>query len=238
MNLTIPNLRPFTAYNITTLPFTIVGSGTPSPPLQLRTEQAAPSIAPSFQATAASSTSINVSWLEVGLPDANGLISQYSVIKADDSSVMCTTTELGCLITGLLPGTTRALQLVAATVSGPGPRSLPRTVRTLDATPSGLAMPQVSNVTGRAATLSWTSPTQPNGAIVKYEISAVTNQIESLIEVDGSTLEHRVTGLQPAAEYFFKLRAYTSLGPSDYSASAKATMLETGTIAVVCVQRS
>ena len=227
-NLTIDNLTPFTAYNVTSLPFTVVGSGTPSPPLQLLTDQAAPAAAPAFQTERVTSTRINVSWSEVALPDANGIITAYSVINADTNIVLCATTALTCTIASLAPGTTYQLQLAASTITGAGPRSALRAVRTLDAVPAGLSRPLIRNVTDRAATLSWASPTEPNGVILKHEISAITSQSERLIEVEGSALEYQISGLQPATEYAFKLRAYTSLGASEYTASVNATTLETG----------
>eukprot|EP00045_Choanoeca_perplexa_P020019 m.3560 g.3560 ORF g.3560 m.3560 type:complete len:1103 (+) comp6007_c0_seq1:66-3374(+) len=225
-NITLTDLMPYTIYNITALPFTVVGSGTTSPPLQLRTEQAAPALAPTLATIYASSTMINVSWIEVALPEANGIITGYLVVDATTNATVCNTTSLNCTVSTVVPGTTYELKLAASTSAGDGPMSASHTVRTLDAVPDGLTNPHVDHVSSQSVNLSWTVPTQPNGAIIKYEISAITDQIEQLVEVDGDVQHHRLAGLKPAANYSFKLRAYTSLGASNYTDAVLVTMLE------------
>eukprot|EP00730_Choanoeca_flexa_P019425 TRINITY_DN9488_c0_g1_i4.p1 TRINITY_DN9488_c0_g1~~TRINITY_DN9488_c0_g1_i4.p1 ORF type:complete len:1119 (+),score=179.25 TRINITY_DN9488_c0_g1_i4:27-3383(+) len=225
-NLTATDLRPYTTYSITTQPFTVMGSGPSSPVLTYQTQQDSPDVAPTVHTTNTTSTTIGFAWHAVDLPEANGIITAYTIISTNLSSIQCSVPELSCIIANLAPGTTYAFVAQAATAAGMGPASAPLVLRTLDAVPDGLQSPTVGAVGSTTVELSWAAPSQPNGDIVKYEVNATTGNTSVLFTIPGDELTSILTPLRPASEYHLALRAYTSLGASAYTSVVIVTTLE------------
>ena len=84
-------------------------------------------------------------------------------------------------------------------------------------------------------TVSWDSvpPVHQNGNVTKYEVEynqtkfpAVPRQIK--ITVDGVNMTEALDDLQEYVQYFVRVRAYTIVGPGDYTLPVQQTTQEDG----------
>ena len=66
--------------------------------------------------------------------------------------------------------------------------------------------------------ITWNVPTVPNGVIVIYEIcyrESMSN--DSYNKVNTTNTQYSIGGLLPNTNYAIAVRAYTSVGPGDWS---------------------
>ena len=77
--------------------------------------------------------------------------------------------------------------------------------------------------------ITWNIPTVPNGVIIIYEIHyRESNNIVTYNIVNTTNTQYNIGGLLPNTNYAISVRAYTSVGPGDWSdifASTKSGQL-------------
>ncbi|KAK7153113.1 hypothetical protein R3I93_011118 [Phoxinus phoxinus] len=182
----------------------------------VRTLEAEPQGLDAPSAHPASAYSLLLSWTQPNIP--NGVIFKYKVVYQKlpndptfNSTTVTALTVLGNIfqahVFGLEPYTTYNVRLEA--VNGAGQVSSPwTTVRTLEASPSGLANFSVEKREhGRALLLQWAEPASPNGVIKMYNIFNEDN-----LEFSGLARQFLFRRLEPYTVYTLVLEACTETG--------------------------
>jgi hypothetical protein len=119
-------------------------------------------------------------------------------------------------LTGLLPGTFYMFQIQAEGVDGSetddGPMNL---ATTLDNSPPYWTIPAyltADPITATSMTLTWT-PAQDNVGVTQYRLYKGIGEDQELVAtVDGTTLSHTFTCLQPSTAYTFQVQAGDGAG--------------------------
>ena len=66
--------------------------------------------------------------------------------------------------------------------------------------------------------ITWNIPTVPNGVIIIYEIHyRESNNVIIYNMVNTTSIQYSIGGLLPNSNYAISVRAYTSVGPGDWS---------------------
>ena len=77
---------------------------------------------------------------------------------------------------------------------------------------------QVINVGIDTISISWNIPTIPNGIITVYVIRYRESDNNGLYNITNTTnIQYSIEGLLPNTNYTIEVRAYTSIGPGDWS---------------------
>eukprot|EP00117_Sycon_ciliatum_P035400 scpid20119/ scgid0500/ Down syndrome cell adhesion molecule-like protein 1 homolog len=246
-NATIDNLHPGRSYYCVLAVTNEVGSST-SQTVNATVMEEAPDLAPAQPTvTVLSSTSVEVEW--TGIPPASlfGVLRGYTLSFAAScaqcpcSSYPCSQTgsvnvEAGVPLRRVLDGLRRfteySVTVAAYNNAGTGPISVAQTVTTSahesDAPEALMAMPEQNT---SAMSVTFREPIEPNGNIVRYELTYESLDTdfqirpETLVveDVDTTPIRTRVVGLRRLTAYRFTLRAVNSLGPG-LPAVATATM--------------
>ncbi|NXF86753.1 PTPRQ phosphatase, partial [Eubucco bourcierii] len=165
-------LKKYTAYTIEVSASTAVGEGLRSSPLQIQTEEDAPSSPPeSLSVKQLLGVTVKLSWKPPLEP--NGIILYYTVYiwdKMSNRSVNVTETSLQ--FTDLENNSEYSAYLTASTRFGDGNiKSDTITFRTPEGAPSDPPRDFVyRNLTSTSIMLFWTPPQKPNGNILYYSV--------------------------------------------------------------------
>jgi hypothetical protein len=238
-------LEDFQTYIIRVRAYTVVGPGPYSEPKTAEPQQNAPSGPPlNVTSQTVSSSSILVTWDEVPAVQRNGIITKYEVqynhtaYRSSDRSTQTEDTQDQkiemIVLVGLHEYTEYLIQVRAHTIVGHGPYSTQTVSITLQDRPK--APPEnlrVFPLNSTSLTVSWDSvpPVHQNGNITKYEVEynqtkypAVPRQTK--ITVDGVNMTVALDDLQEYVQYFVRVRAYTIVGPGEYTLPVQQTTLE------------
>nr|XP_009291422.1 usherin [Danio rerio] len=209
------SLHPFTEYEYRVAAVNSKGSASSSWS-SIRTLEAEPQGMNAPSAHPTSAYSLLLSWTQPNAP--NGVILVYKVVyqkpPSDPTFNSTTVTALTVLgnvfqayVFGLEPYTTYNIRVEA--VNGAGQVSSPwTTIRTLEASPSGLANFSVERREhGRALLLQWAEPASPNGVIKMYNIFNEDN-----LEFSGLARQFLFRRLEPYTVYTLILEACTEAG--------------------------
>ena len=214
-----------------------------------------PSAPTGFTATAASSSSIGLSWTAV-TPPTGCTISSYSVYGSTTSgftlssanliaSGVTTTTYTN---TGLAASTTYYYKIEAVDSDGSSTASAQASAETQAASCSAVPLaPAGLTATASSSTaigLNWTAVTPPaNCSISGYSVygsttSGFTPSSANLIASGVTTTTYTNTGLAASTTYYYKVEAVDSDGSSPASAQASATTQAAGgsseVVAIAC----
>lgn len=173
----------------------------------------------SFTASAASSTSVALSW---GATDAcgNGL-SGYSLLR-DGSALSSFGTGIASYTDSVPAGSTHTYQLLAKD-TGNNAATTSATVTTM---PSAPGIPQASSVTASSLTVTWTAA---SGTVTSYAYNVNGGAWTNV----GAALSANLTGLTAGSAYTVQVQAINSAGAGPSSSNSLATLPATlGTLTV------
>jgi endoglucanase len=201
---------------------------------------AVPAAPAGLTATAASSTSVNLSWSAV-TPPANCLIASYAVFRStasgftpSSSNQAGTASGATFVSTGLSASTTYYYKVEALDADGSSSASNQASATTpaaptcsaAPAAPTGLTAVAASS---SAINLSWNAVTPPANCTSSYAVfrgassgftPAAGNQVGT---TSGTTFSN--SGLTASTTYYYKVEAIDAAGPSPASGQASATTL-------------
>ena len=187
-------------------------------------------------ATAATTSSVTLSW-SASSPSASSYSVQSRITGTTSWSTSSPTSVTGCVITGLLSGT--SYDFVVSGVNGAGTGTSSAILTT--ATSSELSAPgQVSGLTTSSPTsssvsLNWSSPSSggtPSSYTVQYRVSGTTTWSTSASGVTSAALV--VIGLSASTSYDFQVVAVNATGSGSPSVAA-TTSTVTATVSVSSV---
>jgi fibronectin type 3 domain-containing protein len=194
-------------------------------------DETPPSDPPSFVATPASGSQIDLSW---GASTDNKGVTGYYLQRCQPGSCIATvwlpTTPRTYSSTGLTSGVTYTYYLSATDAAGNQSNAVSRSATTLDnippSTPGGLS---ASAASGSQINLSWSASSDNvgvNGYAIEYCAGSGCSPTTALATT-GST-GYSATGLSQATSYSFRVRAYDAQSNySGYSGNASATTPDT-----------
>ncbi|XP_074661048.1 usherin-like [Tubulanus polymorphus] len=198
------NLSPYTPYEYVLVVVNGAGNGM-SAYSSTRTAQSAPEgvLPPTAEVKNNQYDTIYLSWKIPLQP--NGEISQYILLRGGLEIYR------GAAMSyidnnAIQPYKTYTYQLNACTVACTLSSMI--LVATLQAPPSGLSSPVVSNITSTSFSLAWQPPTIPNGVITHYLIT----RSDVGIIYNGTNLKLEVSGLMPYTSYSTSLEACSVAG--------------------------
>ena len=181
---------------------------------------------------------MNVSWDEVPCIEQNGPITGYLLYYTnttfDDTVNIIGGDNKQYSLTGLTPYTNYTVTVRAYNNAGIGPTSnetiqqtvesgkytliFSITVLLCDLVPAVVSDLQVINVGIDTISISWNIPTIPNGIITVYEICyRESNSNEPYNITNTTNTQYSIEGLLLNTNYTIEVRAYTSIGPGDWS---------------------
>ena len=70
--------------------------------------------------------------------------------------------------------------------------------------------------------ISWNPPSERNGIIVTYEVGFFSNEVINFINTSGT--QYILRGVPPSSLVSVSVRAYTVIGPGNFSGVAISTM--------------
>uniref|UniRef100_A0A8C6VPU4 Receptor-type tyrosine-protein phosphatase F n=1 Tax=Naja naja TaxID=35670 RepID=A0A8C6VPU4_NAJNA len=248
----VEGLKPDTLYKFQLGARSEQGLGVLTPVLEARTAQSTPSAPPQEVACVSiSSTTIRVSWVPPPAQSRNGVITQYSIayqaVEGEDSTKHVVEgighEHSSWEISNLEKWTEYKVWVRAHTDVGPGPESIPVSVRTDEDVPSAPPRKvEVESVNSTAIRVSWKSPisNKQHGQIRGYQVTYVKMEnnepvgphvikdvmvAESQLRLkDSADHETIIGGLLPETTYSVSIAAYTTKGDG---ARSKAKVIAT-----------
>ncbi|XP_063153847.1 receptor-type tyrosine-protein phosphatase F isoform X2 [Candoia aspera] len=239
----VEGLKPDTLYKFQLGARSEQGLGVCTPILEARTAQSTPSAPPQeVTCVSISSTTIRVSWVPPPAQSRNGVITQYSIayqaVEGEDSTKHVVKgighEHSSWEITNLEKWTEYKVWVRAHTDVGPGPESIPVSVRTDEDVPSAPPRKvEVESVNSTAIRVSWKSPisNKQHGQIRGYQVTYVKMEnnepVGPYVIKDVMVAESQETiigGLLPETTYSVSIAAYTTKGDG---ARSKAKVIAT-----------
>lgn len=220
-------LSPYTTYNYQVEAVNVIDS-VRSTGFLAQTLQAAPQEVnpPSFVVINASS--VRAQWQAPNV--SNGIITEYRLILVSvDGEFLAspvnqfTGLDFNAVISGLGPYSLNSFILEACTMADCS-TSDTVTVRTGEAPPGFQSPPNITTINSTSLSLVWSSPSQPNGIIVRYEVRQRASPFTGdgvLVETitPSAPLSLIIGGLEAFTVYQYSVVSYTSAGgtQSDWS---------------------
>ena len=182
---------------------------------------------------------MNVSWNEVPCIGQNGPITGYLLYYTNtafnDTVNITGGDNRQDILTGLTPYTNYTVTIRAYNDAGIGPTSNEIIQQTVESgkytliiifnislffylVPDVVSDLQLVSVGIDTISISWNIPTIPNGIITVYEIRYRESNNNGLYNLTNTTNnQYSIEGLLPNTNYTIGVRAYTSIGPGDWS---------------------
>jgi hypothetical protein len=204
------------------------GTGTWTSATHAATLTAAPG---SFGESAATASSITMSWTAPTTNPSTGVIASYTMTRYDNTCTQLQATYTGISATALsytvnsvAVGTQLCFYLAAVDAGGTGTWTSATQAATLTAAPTSLA---AGTVTSKTIPLTWTAPstTPSSGVITSYTVLQATysggscGSYSTSYSTGNSSTSYTVKGLTTGAAYCFEVKAVDSGGTSGPSAA-------------------
>ncbi|XP_042179139.1 phosphatidylinositol phosphatase PTPRQ-like isoform X2 [Oncorhynchus tshawytscha] len=217
--LTLTQLLPYTAYNLSITAATRKGSGPPLL-LMLHTDEAGP-MSPPRNLSLYNHTAFSV-WLtwEPSL-EPNGVVTNYgfriweintNTIRYQNSSGPWTEGQLS----GFRPHSSYEISVLSYTRVGHGDQySTPVSFTTNESVSEVVGNLSCSGLGWDSVFLHWEPPANPNGLILYYQVQVDRHSDSQSYIHQADTNQYTVSGLAPDAEFTLTVTAVNSAGPGD-----------------------
>ena len=182
------------------------------------TNEAAPTGLDNPILIALGSTAVNIEWSEP--QTLNGILLRYEAYRRETGSLLQSLQFSGSQTTfinaGLLPFTRYEYRIRAINSAG-GVFTEWVEVVTLEDVPQGVNEPTFPLIFARNITVTWTTPTSPNGIITFYEVyqREFLGMARLVARVSGNTTAFIASDLIPARIYEFRIVAINSAGQNE-----------------------
>jgi fibronectin type 3 domain-containing protein len=222
LGCTVSGLANGTTYTFTVTATNAIGTG-PASNAMSATPSAPSSTpgAPTLSSATAGNGSVTLAWTAAA-PNGSPVTSYTAT--SSPGGFTCTTSSLGCTVSGLANGTTYSFTVIATNANGNGPAS-----NALSATPAGLpGAPTLNSATAgsNSVTLSW-SAAAPNGSPVT---SYTATSSPGGFTCTTSGLGCSVSGLTNGTTYSFTVKATNGVGTGAASNALSATPVAAVTV--------
>ncbi|XP_066923568.1 usherin-like [Clytia hemisphaerica] len=225
--ITVHNLKPYSNYNIYFSACTSVGCAD-SPRVNFRTLQDVPEGVSAPILTSNGSRSVVIRWFQ---PNSNnGLIVCYIIQRLQGSSTTPTNVaKLNASFwntyvdTTVVPYTLYQYRIVAYTSVG-GTPSPYNSITTPQSAPEGINPPTISNISQTSFTVSWNTPSTPNGIILYYLVSVSSDSTRKESRVLNTVYQYFINDLASYVEYTIIIKACNSGGCGSSAASKVRTL--------------
>ncbi|XP_036832089.1 phosphatidylinositol phosphatase PTPRQ isoform X2 [Oncorhynchus mykiss] len=217
--LTLTQLLPYTAYNLSITAATRKGSGPPLL-LMLHTDEAGP-MSPPRNLSLYNHTAFSV-WLtwEPSL-EPNGVVTNYgfriweintNTIRYQNSTGPWTEGQLS----GFRPHSSYEISVLSYTRVGHGDQySTPVSFTTNESVSEVVGNLSCSGLGWDSVFLHWEPPANPNGLILYYQVQVDRHSDSQSYIHQADTNQYTVSGLAPDAEFTLTVTAVNSAGPGD-----------------------
>ncbi|XP_029552394.1 phosphatidylinositol phosphatase PTPRQ [Salmo trutta] len=217
--LTLTQLLPYTAYNLSITAATRKGSGPPLL-LMLHTDEAGP-MSPPRNLSLYNHTAFSV-WLtwEPSL-EPNGVVTNYgfriweintNTIRYQNSTGPWTEGQLS----GFRPHSSYEISVLSYTRVGHGDQySTPVSFTTNESVSEAVGNLSCSGLGWDSVFLHWEHPANPNGLILYYQVQVDRHSDSQSYIHQADTNQYTVSGLVPDAEFTLTVTAVNSAGPGD-----------------------
>ncbi|KAJ7358734.1 hypothetical protein OS493_021509 [Desmophyllum pertusum] len=223
-SLEITALEPFTSYDVWVSAFTGEGSGPPSRPVTVITDEDVPSHAPRLlQLSAKTSDSVFVQWEPIPQHHVKGILQGYHVHYSQESTrypviknvITVNASVTHATLDNMKPLTRYRVWITGFTVKGAGPNSEKEFVSTPQAAPDSPEEVHVLIESPQSVRITWRSHPGLTGLVTRYMVKwlHVGNPADS--NVDGHKIvnagspyrrDTQVGGLKPYNMYSFMVR--------------------------------
>uniref|UniRef100_A0A1X7UHR5 Protein-tyrosine-phosphatase n=1 Tax=Amphimedon queenslandica TaxID=400682 RepID=A0A1X7UHR5_AMPQE len=169
------------------------------------------------------SVSMTVSWDEVPCNGRNGPITGYYLTYTNITSSTSYTVNITggdnrmYNLTGLIPYTNYTVSIIPYNynMNGPARQEIQLTAESIPGMISDL---RHASITLAKINISWNPPTIPNGIITVYEIRYRESTSTGPYNITNTTnTYYSIAGLIPNTSYTIGVRAYTSIGPGEWT---------------------
>jgi hypothetical protein len=191
---------------------------------QTAPQMAAPPVISSIQTSAATSTSVTITWTtdEASNSEVNyGATTTYGSTTGPDSSYV---TSHAVTLTGLTPGTTYNFDVVSSTAgalsSASGNNSF--TTAAADATPPSVGYVAFWGIHNSDVTISWSTDVAANTELA-YGTTAALGQLTPVQTTLTASHGLLLTGLNPGTTYYFVAESTGANGATGYSTTYSFT---------------
>ena len=176
--------------------------------------------APTAATAAAHPGAATVSWTAPST-DGGSAVKSYTVTSKPTGKT-CTTSTLGCQVTGLANGTTYTFRVRATNTTGAGPASAPSNPATPSLFPTAPTKVSATASAGKAK-VTWAAAT-PNGTpVIKYTVVSTPGAI-TCTTTKVTTLSCTVSGLTDGTAYVFRVKASNKQGAGPLSTPSNAVI--------------
>ncbi|XP_045544692.1 phosphatidylinositol phosphatase PTPRQ [Salmo salar] len=209
--LTLTQLLPYTAYNLSITAATRKGSG---PPLLLMLSDVSSRNLSLYNHTA---VSVWLTW-EPSL-EPNGVVTHYGFrILENNTNTLTYQNSTGPWtegqLSGIRPHSSYEISVFSYTRVGHGDQySTPVSFTTNESVSEVVGNLSCSGLSWDSVFLHWEPPANPNGLILYYQVQVDTRSQAYIHQAD--TNHYTVSGLAPDAEFIFTVKAVNSAGPGD-----------------------
>lgn len=193
--------------------------------------QALPAAPGSLQASAYSSSQINLTWAD----NANSE-QGFRVYESTDNSTfslyttMATPNTTSCSVTGLSPSTQYWFRVMAYNAGGESSASNSANATTQAAVPAAPSGLSASAASSSQINLTWTDNASNEQGFKVYKSTDGSSFSLYTTIATPNTASYSVTGLSPSTQYWFKVTAYNGSGESSYSGVATGTTQSAGVV--------
>ena len=222
----VSGLRPYSQYEVRIKAINAAGE-VASEWVKANTAQAAPSNVGLFEVEQISNgLSVILRWDEPGQP--NGILTNYYVYEEGSTNSIYQGLNREFEFRRLQPYTEYNLQLEACTMGG-CTKSQMQTVRTAEILPENQPPPSIGTSNATHVTLRWTTPVDPYGKILRYQVIRrtasrivkrdTTYSPETIVyeteDTDKDEYEFTDSGLQSYTRYEYMIKATNSKGSTE-----------------------